>query len=99
MWEPQHMIWLKQQDSNCFYLISFIIKAHLPSVHCYADDTQLYIFFSRSEDNGGLEAVKAIELCVKDIRSWMSKDKRSMNDEKTEFLIIETRQHIKKGEY
>ena len=57
-------------------------------MHCYADDTQLYISFSPSEGNGDLEAVKAMQLCVKDIRSWMSKDKLLMKDEKTEFLIM-----------
>ena len=75
-----------------------VIKAHLSSVYSYADDTQLYIFFSpnenrpyvphgakrigegeANEDKGDLEAVKAMKLCVKDIRSWMSKDINSIS--------------------
>ena len=33
---------------------------------------------------------------MNDIRNWMSKDKLLMNDRKTEFLIIGTRQQLQK---
>lgn len=56
--------------------------------------TQLYLSFIFPGDKGELESVRAIELCVSDIRSWMVKDKLSMNVEKTVFLIIGTRQQL-----
>ena len=73
-----------------------VIKGHLPIAHCYADDTQLYLSFSTREDNREVEAVRKMELCVAEIRNWMSKDKLLMNDDKTEFLIIGTRQQLNK---
>ena len=48
-----------------------VVKSDLPNVHGYADDTQLYLSFqpglSMSQDN----AVKAMEACISDVRSWM----------------------------
>ena len=43
-----------------------------------------------------MQAAKSMELCVNDIKNWMSKDKLLMNDDKTEFLIIGTRQQLEK---
>ena len=51
-----------------------VIKGHLPTVHCYADDTQLYVSFS-PKSTGQFEAVTAIQHCVDDIRNWTTSDK------------------------
>ena len=37
-----------------------------------------------------------MELCMQDIRVWLSRDKLFINDKKTEFLVIGTRQQLKK---
>ena len=37
-------------------------------------------------------AMKSIEHCVRDIRSWMLDDNLKLNDNKTEFLITGTPQ-------
>ena len=50
-----------------------VIKVHLPTVHCYADDTELYVSFSPNKSTGQFEAVTAIQHCVDDIRNWMIK--------------------------
>ena len=73
-----------------------VLEAHLPSVHCYADDIQLYLSFRPNYNHGEDDALKAMELCVQDIRIWLSRDKLFMNDKKTEFLVIGTRQRLKK---
>ena len=45
-----------------------VIKVHLPTVHCYGDDTQLYVSFSPNKSTGQFEAVTAIQHCVDDIQ-------------------------------
>ena len=73
-----------------------VIKAHLPMVHYYADDTQLYVPFSPNKNTGQFEAVIAIQHCVDDTRNWVTNDKLLLNDDKTEFLMISTKQQLAK---
>ena len=73
-----------------------VVKRHLPSVHAYADDTQLYLAFKPGCASSTEDAVAAMEGCVKEIRAWMLCDKLKINDDKTEFVIIGTRQQLSK---
>ena len=73
-----------------------VIKHHLPVAHAYADDTQLYLSFNPNTSSSQSEAIKGMELCIKAIRAWMITDKLKLNDDKTEFLIIGTRQQLSK---
>ena len=73
-----------------------ILNRHLPSVHTYAEDTQLYLSFKPSDSSSEVEAVSAMQKCISDVRSWMSEDQLMLNDDKTEFLIIGTRQQLSK---
>ena len=73
-----------------------VVKKHLPTVHCYADDSQLYISFSPKAHSGQVDAVASMEHCIQDIRQWMSQDRLLMNDAKTELLLIGTRQQLAK---
>jgi hypothetical protein len=51
----------------------------------YADDTQMYIPFDEGTSE---EALRRLELCIAEIRRWLSKNFLKLNDEKTEFLVI-----------
>ena len=73
-----------------------ILKHHLPSVHTYADDTQLYLSFKQSDTFSEVEAVSAMQKCICDVRAWMREDHLMLNDDKTEFLIIGTGQQLSK---
>ena len=63
---------------------------------CYADDTQLYVSFSRNRSTDADFAIKSMTDCISVIRSWMILDNLMLNDDKTEFLIISTRQQLAK---
>ena len=71
-----------------------IVERHLPEVHCYADDTQLYVSFSPSQSAEADAALKSITHCVSDVRSWMISDNLMLNDGKTEFVILGTKQQL-----
>ena len=73
-----------------------VIKGHLPLVHAYADDTQLYLSFKPDGSVTGQDAMKAMERCINDIRIWMLTDKLKLNEDKTEFMVIGTRHQLGK---
>ena len=45
-----------------------IISQHLPSIHGYADDTQLYLSFRPCFIHSEINAVSMIEKCIADVR-------------------------------
>ena len=69
-----------------------IISQHLPSIHGYADDTQIYLSFWPCSIHSEINTVSAIEMCIADVRSWLIANRLMINDAKTEFLTIDTRQ-------
>jgi hypothetical protein len=69
-------------------LIASIAELHDVLVHLYADDTQLYIPFSLDSPHYLTQAMRKIQLCVKDIASWMRENKLQLNMDKTEVMII-----------
>ena len=73
-----------------------VVQDYLPSVHCYADDTQLYVSFSPADETGHSAAISAIERCIQVIRDWMHDNKLLLNEAKTEFLLIGTKQQLAK---
>ena len=73
-----------------------IISQHLPSVHGYADDTQIYLSFRPCSIHSEINAVSVIEKCIADVRSWFIGNRLMINDAKTDFLIIGTRQQLEK---
>ena len=72
-----------------------IVERHLPSVHAYADDTQLYVSFKPDPDSQ-TAAIGAMERCIADVRRWMLTDRLKINDSKTEIILIGTRQQLAK---
>ena len=73
-----------------------IISQHLPSVHGYADDTQIYISFRPCSIHSKINAISVIETCIDDVRSGFIGNRLMINDAKTGFLIIGTRQQLEK---
>ena len=70
-----------------------IIELELPSVQCYADDTQLYLSFkpnSTSQD----QVLHAMENCIEKIRRWMIHNGLLINDSSTELILIGSKQQL-----
>ena len=63
-----------------------IIKSFDISVHCYADDAQLYAHFIPGENES--EVLAHMERCIDKLRKWMHQNKLKLNDKKTEFIIF-----------
>ena len=77
-----------------------VIKYHLSEAPTHADDTQLYLLsFSLGSVTNQTDAVLAIERYISDIRMNMLTDKLKLNDDKTEFMLIGTKQQHSKVEY
>ena len=73
-----------------------VVEDQLPHVHCYADDTQIYLSFKPISNTSQEDAVRVMECCIEKIRRWLSHDRLLINDDKTEFIIIGTRQQLNK---
>ena len=54
-----------------------VVESHLPNVHAYADDTQLYISFKPDGSATETDAVDALQACIRDIRTWMVQDRQT----------------------
>ena len=52
-------------------------------MHLYADDTEIYIAFETSLSTDEQVAIKTIQACISEIRSWMLLIKLQRNDGKT----------------
>ena len=69
-----------------------VMEPHLPEADAFADDSQLYVSFQPNENANETAAITAMQNCIDDVRKWMLINKLKLNDGKTEFLLIGTRQ-------
>ena len=56
----------------------------------YADDNQLYLDFKPKSDDEQA-AINNMNMCIADVRSWMLTHNLKINDSKTEFILIGTK--------
>ncbi len=68
-----------------------IIRKHSIRYHFYADDTQLYLTFPPLSS---AQAVSDLEKCIAEVRSWLSDNLLRLNDTKTQFLVIGSRDQL-----
>ena len=71
------------------------IHAHGLDYHLFADDSQLYVFVKPVQANVD-GAIGRPEKCCHDIRTWMRRNFLKLNDDKTEVLLIGSRQQLSK---
>ena len=73
--------------------ISSIIHSHSSiNYHFYADDTQLYIALSPVNFSHSIQKLKN---CLNDIRNFMFTNKLKLNPDKTEFILIGSKNNCK----
>ena len=68
-----------------------IARGHGVQFHGYADDTQMYMWFSPSGPDSLLNAIRTLERCIENIRNWMLANCLKINDDKTEFMVVVSR--------
>ena len=73
-----------------------IIEKHFPKAQGYADDQQVYLSFRPIPSTNQTALVAAIENCVAGLRSWMISIMLMVNDSKTEFLIVGSKQQLER---
>ena len=73
-----------------------VVHQHLDDIHGYADDHQIYLAFSPNNVATQQSAILCMENCLAAVKSWMLSFKLKMNDGKTEFIIIGSRQQVDK---
>jgi hypothetical protein len=59
----------------------------------YAEHIQIYISFCPSD---APKAIEALENCFNDVKIWLLKNMLLLNTDKTELLLLGTRQHLTK---
>jgi hypothetical protein len=73
-----------------------IMRQNETDFHLYADDSQLHRAFTPTL-SGDLNAASShIVECVTDIKAWMADNSLKLNDDKTEFMCIGTKQQLAK---
>ena len=72
-----------------------IIHAHGLDFHLFADDSQLYVFVKPVQANVD-GAIGRLQKCCHDIRTWLWRKFLKLNDDKTEMLLIGSRQQLSK---
>ena len=73
----------------CDVILSFGVQ-----MHCYADDTQLFVSFKPGRNESAVLA--NLEKCITGVRKWMANNFLKLNDDKSEFLIMGTKANLKK---
>ncbi len=72
--------------------IGDIIRRHKAQFHLCADDMQLYITCQRPCNPTSLKkTLTKLEACIKEIRQWMPLNGLKLNDGKTEFMILQSK--------
>ena len=78
--------------------ISDIILKHNVHYHCYTDDIQLYVSFPPSI-TAFSTTIRQLELCIDDVKLWMERNSLKLNDCKSEFMVLGSKQMLSGFQY
>ena len=86
-------LWFNIYSSKVFVSVG----RHLPKVHCYADDSQLYLSFNTTRAFSHDEAIRSMESCISKVKKRVTSNNLMLNDDKTEFIVLASRLLLKKA--
>ena len=66
---------------------------------CTAMQIQLYLAFSPTKEGDDAIAIEAMRNCIKELHVWMTRNRLMLNEDKTDFLLIGTRQQLLKVKF
>lgn len=69
--------------------LGLIFKRHKVGYHFYADDTQIYLPL-----NPGTDSINTLIHCLSDVKTWLSQNFLSLNENKTEILVLNPSHHF-----
>ena len=72
-----------------------LVRRHGVKFHMYADDSQLYIVF-KPIPSQIVVSIDKISACAQEIDNWMTENRLKFNGDKTDMIIIGTRQMLRK---
>ena len=73
-----------------------ICREHGIIFQSYTDDQQNYLSFSPAQTGGKEKCLETLEGCISDIHLWMRTNLLKLNDDKTELIVLGTRQQLGK---
>ena len=73
-----------------------ICREHDVSFQSYADDQQIYLSFSPIQPGGKDKCLQFLGACISNIHLWMRTNLLKLNDDKTELIVLGTRQQLSK---
>ena len=74
-----------------------LIKYYGLDTHGYADDSQLYVTFRKTNDTAAVQhQVKNLEQCLCDINTWMAQNMLKLNNGKTEIILFGSKKQLAK---
>ena len=72
-----------------------LIKSYGLDTHGYADDSQLYVTFGKTNDTAPVQhQVKNLEQCLCDINTWMAQNMLKLNNGKTEIILFGSKKQL-----
>ena len=75
--------------------IADICKKHQVHYHRFADDIQLYVSYNPAESEELNYAKLQLIQCIDEIRAWMLLHQLKLNDNKTEFMVLQSSHNLR----
>ena len=75
--------------------IADICKKHQVHYRRFADDIQLYVSYNPAESEELHDAKRQLIQCIDEIRAWMLLHQLKLNDDKTEFMVLQSSHNLR----